>query len=336
MQFYQLTRLLYDYMPALYEHFERHDISPTLYAAPWFLTLFASQFSISFVTRLFDILFLMGIEAIFRVSLVLLDTNSEALLGCDGFETIMEYLKEVVPNMDVLAMESLFDRVFTLDIGAKLNVYEVEYRVFQEELIHMSKSTGSSKIIVNRRISNESTDKGQQHRDQVQELESQVQMYQSKYVQLQSQCDTYLSTIRRLEQRVRACEDEKDALVHSVSALQKRNEKLELLAKTAGAADNNDSDLESKQKSRSERFSLESAPVFSISRASESRETHGSANGADPEGDDDDEDEEGLAIGDEYDIDINSDSDCGDRDPDHRQTSGQMDRTHSDTSNLSI
>jgi hypothetical protein len=53
MQMYQLTRLLYDHHRDLYEHFERYDVSPTLYAAPWFLTLFASQFPIAFVARLF-------------------------------------------------------------------------------------------------------------------------------------------------------------------------------------------------------------------------------------------------------------------------------------------
>lgn len=57
MQLYQLTRLVYDHKRALYQHFERHDIAPTLYGAPWFLTLFASQFTIPFVTRLFGMSF---------------------------------------------------------------------------------------------------------------------------------------------------------------------------------------------------------------------------------------------------------------------------------------
>lgn len=50
---YQLSRLLLDTHPQLYKHFDKHDVSPTLYAAPWLLTLFASQFPLGFVARVF-------------------------------------------------------------------------------------------------------------------------------------------------------------------------------------------------------------------------------------------------------------------------------------------
>lgn len=50
---YQLSRLIHDNYRDLYDHLEKFDIAPTLYAAPWFLTLFASQFPVGFVARLF-------------------------------------------------------------------------------------------------------------------------------------------------------------------------------------------------------------------------------------------------------------------------------------------
>lgn len=50
---YQLSRLLHDYHRELYNHLEENEISPSLYAAPWFLTLFASQFPLGFVARVF-------------------------------------------------------------------------------------------------------------------------------------------------------------------------------------------------------------------------------------------------------------------------------------------
>lgn len=53
LQLYQMSRLLKDYLPDLYECFDRNDISPTLYAAPWILTIFSSQFPLGFVTRVF-------------------------------------------------------------------------------------------------------------------------------------------------------------------------------------------------------------------------------------------------------------------------------------------
>jgi TBC1 domain-containing protein 4 len=53
VQLYQLSRLLHDQHPDLYLHFDKHEVAPTLYAAPWILTLFASQFPLGFVTRVF-------------------------------------------------------------------------------------------------------------------------------------------------------------------------------------------------------------------------------------------------------------------------------------------
>jgi len=50
---YQLSRLLHDHHKDLYDHFEMNEVAPTLYAAPWFLTIFASQFPIGFVARVF-------------------------------------------------------------------------------------------------------------------------------------------------------------------------------------------------------------------------------------------------------------------------------------------
>ena len=50
---YQLSRLLHDQLPELFCHLDRHEVTATLYAAPWMLTLFASQFPLGFVTRVF-------------------------------------------------------------------------------------------------------------------------------------------------------------------------------------------------------------------------------------------------------------------------------------------
>lgn len=53
LQLYQLCRILNDLHPDLYNRLDEEDVGPALYAAPWFLTLFASQFPLSFVSRLF-------------------------------------------------------------------------------------------------------------------------------------------------------------------------------------------------------------------------------------------------------------------------------------------
>jgi len=52
----------------VYEHFKKYDVTPTLYAAPWFLTLYASQYPIGFVSRVMDMVLLEGMEIVFKVS----------------------------------------------------------------------------------------------------------------------------------------------------------------------------------------------------------------------------------------------------------------------------
>lgn len=53
IKLYQLSRLVRDQLPELYNHFDYYEVAPTLYAAPWLLTIFASQFPLGFVTRVF-------------------------------------------------------------------------------------------------------------------------------------------------------------------------------------------------------------------------------------------------------------------------------------------
>ena len=128
---YQLSRLLHDFHRDLDEHLQRHDIGPTLYAAPWFLTIFASQFPLGFVARVFgmtctyygvntisynhffclDLIFLQGIEVVFKVALVLLGNHKELIKQCDSFEANVEFLKSTLPSMGIIQMERVINQV---------------------------------------------------------------------------------------------------------------------------------------------------------------------------------------------------------------------------------
>lgn len=307
MQFYQLTRLLYDHHRELYEHFEKYEISPVLYSAPWFLTLFASQFPISFVSRLFDFIFLFGLEAIFRVSLSLLAIHKQSLLNCTSFESIIYYLKNDLVETQNGQLESVFNIAFALDITRQLLIYEIEYQVIQEEMQYQpltityesfqaikgqenlesqvspnnapgSQATnktakkpvkltsanhlksGQPKVrkiscsaiqqppspyhhLKQRKISSSvavgtTTDASRmdflsdsQSSEKIKELEKenknlknrnmeildQLHVFQSNVYSLESSLDSYKSTVKLLERRVRALEDERDALLHMVS-----------------------------------------------------------------------------------------------------------------------
>ncbi|XP_071847402.1 TBC1 domain family member 4-like isoform X2 [Apostichopus japonicus] len=136
IQMYQLSRLLHDFHRELHDHLEANDVGPTFYAAPWFLTFFTSQFPLGFVTRVFDMLFAQGLEAIFKVALNILGNHSKRLLDCENFEELIEYIKDKLPNMTYIELENIISQSYNLDISKELQAFEVEYHVIQEEMLH--------------------------------------------------------------------------------------------------------------------------------------------------------------------------------------------------------
>ena len=60
---YSMTRLLAETRPGLYRHLDQLEADPSLYATPWFLTLFAANFPLGFVSRVLDLVFLEGTAA---------------------------------------------------------------------------------------------------------------------------------------------------------------------------------------------------------------------------------------------------------------------------------
>ncbi|XP_051993705.1 LOW QUALITY PROTEIN: TBC1 domain family member 1-like [Xyrauchen texanus] len=135
IQMYQLSRLLHDYHRELHTHLELYEIGPSLYAAPWFLTAFASHFPLGFVARVFDMLFLQGSEVIFKVTLSLLGSHKPLILQHDNLESIVEFIKTTLPNLGLVQMEKTINQVFEMDISKQLQAYEVEYHVLQDELL---------------------------------------------------------------------------------------------------------------------------------------------------------------------------------------------------------
>lgn len=59
-----------------------------------------------------DLLFLESPEVIFKVAIALLEVHQEELMRRDGFEEIMDYLKNVVPKVDADTMEAVQKKVF--------------------------------------------------------------------------------------------------------------------------------------------------------------------------------------------------------------------------------
>ncbi|KAF3421065.1 hypothetical protein E2986_11841 [Frieseomelitta varia] len=196
---YQLSRLLHDRLSTIYNHFDKHEVSPTLYAAPWLLTLFASQFPLGFVTRVFDLLFLESTEVLFRVSMALLEEHQDQLLMCDSFEEIMEYLKTRVPAVDKEILDRVMKRVFYPDqeITKQLNEYRVEYQVLQEEMMSVKPQIESLEKfkILNKQLTQE-----------VAQLNEQLEITMSNLHRLETGRSVQQSTLLKLESHNRSLE----------------------------------------------------------------------------------------------------------------------------------
>lgn len=212
LQLYQLSRLIKDTVPELYEHLDKNDVSPTLYAAPWILTVFSSQFPLGFVARVFDLMFLESSETIFRIALALLTVHKDELLQRENFEEIMNYLKNTVPKMDSTMMELILKEAFVTDISHKLTEYHVEYNVLQEEITSQNHHMEN----LNRLKENN------------QHLENQLEIAQSTLAQLEKQRQSHQSQIQSLQAQIQSMEVTVQTLGRFLSHLQDLNPDLDL------------------------------------------------------------------------------------------------------------
>ncbi|KAL4230457.1 domain member [Mactra antiquata] len=212
IQLYQLTRLLHDNYKDLYDHFEIHEIAPTLYAAPWFLTLFASQFPLGFVARVFDLIFIQGSEVIFKVALVLLGNHKELIIQCNSFETIMEFIKTTLPEMGMIQMERVINQVFDLDVSKQLQSYEVEYHVLKEEMMY-SPQKGDSDLLTKLEQANRSL------KQQNMELIEKLQNAHSHERSLEIMIHNFQMQETKLKSHIRTLEIERQALLNAVTKL---------------------------------------------------------------------------------------------------------------------
>ncbi|XP_072352658.1 TBC1 domain family member 1 isoform X2 [Scyliorhinus torazame] len=216
IQMYQLSRLLHDYHRDLYCHFEENEISPSLYAAPWFLTVFASQFPLGFVARVFDMIFLQGSEVIFKVALSLLGSHKPLILQHESLESIIDFIKCTLPNLGLVQMEKTINQVFEMDLSKQLQAYEVEYHVLQDELIDSSPAMSENERLEKLEKSNNSLRK--QNSDLLEELE----VAHTKIESLEATVKSLLSNEGKLKQTICTLELERAALLVTVKEFQKQ------------------------------------------------------------------------------------------------------------------
>ncbi|XP_063313934.1 TBC1 domain family member 1 isoform X1 [Pelobates fuscus] len=212
IQMYQLSRLLHDYHRDLYDHLEQYEIGPSLYAAPWFLTMFASQFPLGFVARVFDIIYLQGSEVIFKVALSLLGSHKPLILQHENLESIVEFIKNTLPNLGLVQMEKTINQIFEMDISKQLQAYEVEYHVLQDELIDSSPLSDNQRI---NKLEKTNSTLRKKNLDLLEEL----QVSHGRIQNLESTIENLQGNEAKLKQSLRTLELERSALLDTIEEL---------------------------------------------------------------------------------------------------------------------
>uniref|UniRef100_A0A8C5C081 RAB GTPase activating protein 1 n=1 Tax=Gadus morhua TaxID=8049 RepID=A0A8C5C081_GADMO len=134
-KFFQLERLMQEYLPDLYSHFLNVGLEAHMYASQWFLTLFTAKFPLYMVFHIIDLLLCEGISVIFNVALALLKTSKDDLISTD-FEGALKFFRVPVPKR--YRSEENAKKLMELACGMKisqkkLKKHEKEYHTIKEE-----------------------------------------------------------------------------------------------------------------------------------------------------------------------------------------------------------
>jgi len=90
---YIAEKLLEQFLPELYQHFEKENIHVTMFVTQWLVTLYVREFPFDLVARVWDSFLVEGWKVIYRVLLSLMECASKDILGFQ-FEQILHYLRD--------------------------------------------------------------------------------------------------------------------------------------------------------------------------------------------------------------------------------------------------
>lgn len=137
------------------------------------------------------------------------------ILQHENLETIVDFIKNTLPNLGLVQMEKTISQVFEMDIAKQLQAYEVEYHVLQEELID------SSPLSDNQRMDKlEKTNSSL--RKQNLDLLEQLQVANARIQSLEVTVEKLLTSESKLKQAVLTLEMERSALLQMVEELRRQ------------------------------------------------------------------------------------------------------------------
>uniref|UniRef100_A0AC35TJM7 Rab-GAP TBC domain-containing protein n=1 Tax=Rhabditophanes sp. KR3021 TaxID=114890 RepID=A0AC35TJM7_9BILA len=97
---FQLDCLVQERFPDLHTHFNNVGFDTSMYASSWFLTLFTTSLPLDLANRIMDFFLVDGMEAIFRIAIVILQNGRFELLRLDmeGMLKYFQRIREVYEN----------------------------------------------------------------------------------------------------------------------------------------------------------------------------------------------------------------------------------------------
>ncbi|KAL1923059.1 uncharacterized protein VTP21DRAFT_9435 [Calcarisporiella thermophila] len=136
LRLFQFDRLLEDHLPHVFRHLMRKNVRSTMFAAQWFMTLFAYKFPMDLVLRIFDVIMVEGVDAVFRFAIALMKRGERDILGLE-FEQLVEFLKiglfEFYPNANELVSDAYNISITTKQLKRLAKAYTVELKKAAQE-----------------------------------------------------------------------------------------------------------------------------------------------------------------------------------------------------------
>jgi len=110
-----LLKYMKKFLPDIFNHLQRKDVYPTIYASSWYLTCFINVLSYDKILRIMDCFLFEGSKIIHRICLGILAIKRNNILSCNSVADIMVALKSI-DNIDI---EELFKVSFGFSISRK-------------------------------------------------------------------------------------------------------------------------------------------------------------------------------------------------------------------------
>ncbi|XP_059923723.1 ecotropic viral integration site 5 protein isoform X3 [Gadus macrocephalus] len=151
---YQFESMIQEHLPELHIHFQAQSFHTSMYASPWFLTIFLTNFPLPVATRIFDIFMCEGLEIVFRVGLAILQMNHAELIQLD-MEGMLQHFQRVIPHQLDSGPDKVIQAAYQVKYNAKkMKKLEKEYTTIKtkemEEQVEIKRLRTENRLLKQR------------------------------------------------------------------------------------------------------------------------------------------------------------------------------------------